>query len=118
MPRYTWQRSSYCGSGDSCIHIAATPGTVHLTESSDPTGAILTATPATFATFLTALKRQPHSDRPAIQATLGKDDTVRIHNTTAPHTTVTTTRPEWDAFVLGVQAGEFDHFGEDGRARQ
>ncbi|MFF4526453.1 DUF397 domain-containing protein [Streptomyces bluensis] len=32
-----------------------TPGTIHLTESSDPTGAILKATPAAFNALLTTL---------------------------------------------------------------
>ncbi|NBE56205.1 DUF397 domain-containing protein, partial [Streptomyces sp. YC537] len=27
-----------------------------------------------------------------------------------PDTVVTTKRAKWDAFALGVQAGEFDHF--------
>jgi hypothetical protein len=29
-----------------------------------------------------------------------------------PDTVVTTNRRKWEAFVLGVQAGEFDHFVE------
>ncbi|MBE8478177.1 DUF397 domain-containing protein [Streptomyces justiciae] len=102
MPRLTWQKSTYCGSGDSCIHVAATPEAIHLTESSDPTGAILTATPATFASFLTTLKQSPLPSTPA-------PDTTPIHIRTAA-TTVTTDRAKWHAFVLGVKAGEFDHF--------
>jgi hypothetical protein len=52
-----WQKSSYCSEGASCIHIATTPHTIHLTESGDPRGAILTTAPATFRTLLTALKK-------------------------------------------------------------
>jgi hypothetical protein len=57
----TWQKSSYCGEGESCVHIATapttpTPETIHLTESGDPTGAILTAAPAAFDALLTTLK--------------------------------------------------------------
>ncbi|WP_405871426.1 DUF397 domain-containing protein [Streptomyces sp. NBC_00005] len=107
----SWQKSSHCSEGASCVHVAATPETIHLTESSDPTGEILTATPAAFGTLLALLKNEPHAaPHPPIQVTFGDGDTIRIHNTTAPHTTVTTDRPKWDAFVLGVQAGEFDHF--------
>ena len=57
MPTYTWQTSSYCQEGDACLHIAATPQTVHLTESSDPTQAILSTRPDTFAALLRALKQ-------------------------------------------------------------
>ncbi|WP_369170396.1 DUF397 domain-containing protein [Streptomyces sp. R28] len=59
MTSTPWQKSSYCGEGESCVHVAATPTeTIHLTESSDPTGAILTATPATFHALLTTLKKE------------------------------------------------------------
>ncbi|MET7456596.1 DUF397 domain-containing protein [Streptomyces sp. NPDC005574] len=37
---------------------------------------------------------------------------VYLRETSAPDTVVTTNRRKWDAFVLGVQAGEFDHFVE------
>lgn len=56
MPTTTWQKSSYCGEGESCVHVATTPEpTIHITESSDPTHAILKATPAAFNALLTAL---------------------------------------------------------------
>ncbi|GEC09785.1 hypothetical protein SSP24_74400 [Streptomyces spinoverrucosus] len=55
-----WQKSSYCSEGNSCVHVATTTETIHLTESSDPTDAILTATPAAFEALLTALKNDPH----------------------------------------------------------
>ncbi|MBC9728110.1 DUF397 domain-containing protein [Streptomyces sp. TRM68367] len=55
-----WQKSSYCSEGNSCIHIATTRETIRLTESNDPSGAILTATPAAFDALLTALKKEPH----------------------------------------------------------
>lgn len=52
-----WQKSSYCSEGSSCVHVTTSPtGTaVHLTESADPTGAILTAPPAAFAALLRTL---------------------------------------------------------------
>jgi hypothetical protein len=37
---------------------------------------------------------------------------VYIRETRDPDNVVTTNRRKWDAFVLGVQAGEFDHFVE------
>ena len=55
----SWQKSSYCGSGDSCVHIAAKDAArIHLRESSDPSGAILTTAPATFRTLLHTLKKE------------------------------------------------------------
>jgi len=53
-----WQKSSYCSEGASCVHVATTAETIHLTESSDLTRAILTATPAAFDALLTALKEE------------------------------------------------------------
>ncbi|CAM5474611.1 DUF397 domain-containing protein [Streptomyces aurantiogriseus] len=52
------QKSSYCGQGESCVHISATPAptTIHLTESADPTQAILTTTPTAFAALLASVK--------------------------------------------------------------
>lgn len=51
-----WQKSSYCAQGDSCVHVARENGAVRLTESGDRTGAILRATPTTWATFLRTVK--------------------------------------------------------------
>ncbi|MGR8009784.1 DUF397 domain-containing protein [Streptomyces hypolithicus] len=62
MPAYDhWQKSSYCAQGDSCVHVAlGTSGAVKLTESSDPTGAILSSTPTAFAALTRSLKERPH----------------------------------------------------------
>ncbi|MEU9139110.1 DUF397 domain-containing protein [Streptomyces sp. NPDC048404] len=49
---------------------------------------------------------------PWIELAFSEDDLVYIRETGDPENVVTTTRRKWDAFVLGVQAGEFDHFVE------
>ncbi len=49
---------------------------------------------------------------PWIEIAYGKDEAVHLRETSDPENIVTTTREKWDAFVLGVQAGEFDHFVE------
>ncbi|MGW6015975.1 DUF397 domain-containing protein [Streptomyces sp. NPDC055210] len=49
---------------------------------------------------------------PWIELAFGDDELVYIRETSDPETVVTTTQKKWDAFVLGVQAGEFDHFVE------
>ncbi|MFB6711508.1 MULTISPECIES: DUF397 domain-containing protein [unclassified Streptomyces] len=57
MPTYDhWQKSSYCAQGDSCIHVAGRNSSVELTESGDPTGAILHTTPAAWAALVRAVK--------------------------------------------------------------
>ncbi|MFI6008320.1 DUF397 domain-containing protein [Streptomyces sp. NPDC051243] len=57
MPTSTWHKSSYCQEGEACVHISATiPTAIHLTESADPAQTVLTTTPATFNTLLSALK--------------------------------------------------------------
>jgi hypothetical protein len=49
---------------------------------------------------------------PWLEVAAGPGDLIYIRETSAPENVVTTTRRKWDAFVLGVQAGEFDHFVE------
>ncbi|MFJ9589189.1 DUF397 domain-containing protein [Streptomyces acidicola] len=53
-----WQKSSYCSEGNSCVHIAsmAAPPTIRLTESGDPTHAVLNATPTAFGALIHVLK--------------------------------------------------------------
>ncbi|MCX3060640.1 DUF397 domain-containing protein [Streptomyces beihaiensis] len=51
-------------------------------------------------------------DGPWIEIAFGDGDLVYLRETSDPANVVTTTRKKWDAFVLGVQAGEFDHFVE------
>ncbi|WLQ41765.1 DUF397 domain-containing protein [Streptomyces laculatispora] len=56
MPAPSWQRSSYCAQGEACLHVAAHNGKVRLTESGDPSGAILRTTPAALDALLRTLK--------------------------------------------------------------
>ncbi|WP_413758512.1 DUF397 domain-containing protein [Streptomyces sp. MMBL 11-3] len=57
MPIVDWQKSSYCQEGDACLHVAAdAPQNVRLTESSDPDGVILGASPEAFGALLLLLK--------------------------------------------------------------
>ncbi|MFC9428609.1 DUF397 domain-containing protein [Streptomyces sp. NPDC056987] len=62
MSTLHWQKSSFSGDGNGCVHLAADDGSIKLVESDDP-DVILTTTPE------------------------------KLH-----------------AFILGVKAGEFDHF--------
>ncbi|MEE1808559.1 MULTISPECIES: DUF397 domain-containing protein [Streptomyces] len=62
MHQNSWQRSSYCGQGESCLHVAASHSTVELTESSDPAGAILHTTPAAWAALVRAVKESHRHD--------------------------------------------------------
>jgi hypothetical protein len=56
MPVLTWQKSSYCAQGNSCVIVAADQGSVALTESSDPSGAILRTTPTALAALIRTVK--------------------------------------------------------------
>ncbi|MDJ0461635.1 DUF397 domain-containing protein [Streptomyces sp. H27-C3] len=49
---------------------------------------------------------------PWIEVAFGPEDLVYLRETSDPDNVVTTTQQKWDAFVLGVQAGEFDHFAD------
>ena len=128
-----WQKSSYCSEGDSCVHIATAPtGTIHLTESGDPTRRHTRGHPPGLRRPPPRTQREPDpwltsprtssgnappprtrpAPGPGSRLAFGDDDLVYIRETSDPETVVTTTQKKWDAFVLGVQAGEFDHFVE------
>ncbi|MFD7497960.1 MULTISPECIES: DUF397 domain-containing protein [unclassified Streptomyces] len=62
MRQRSWQKSSYCGQGESCLYVAARSGAVSLTESSDPAGAILRTTPAAWAALVRTLKESHRQD--------------------------------------------------------
>lgn len=108
-PTATWQKSSYCGTGESCIHLAPAPdGAVRLTESSDPSGAVLTLTPSTWRAWRAAIKggRMPET---GAEASPGGVLRLRADGGDGDGTVVvTTTTAQWEAFAAGVRAGEFD----------
>ena len=47
-----------------------------------------------------------------LEVAFGDDGNVYIRENHKPEKIVVTTEAKWDAFVLGVKAGEFDHFVE------
>jgi predicted secreted Zn-dependent protease len=53
------------------------------------------------------------SDEHCFEVAAGEGDLIHIRQTDEPEKIVTTTRAKWQAFVLGVQNNEFDHFVED-----
>ncbi|WP_447039653.1 DUF397 domain-containing protein [Streptomyces sp. DSM 118878] len=57
MPIRTWQKSSYCAQGDSCVHVAADADHIILTESADPRAAIVTTTPDAFSALISFMNR-------------------------------------------------------------
>ncbi|MBM7436642.1 DUF397 domain-containing protein [Streptomyces sp. HB132] len=56
MSALDWQKSSYCAQGNSCIHVANDQNFVALTESSDPSGAILRTSALAWAALIRAVK--------------------------------------------------------------
>ncbi|MFJ2111305.1 DUF397 domain-containing protein [Streptomyces sp. NPDC087850] len=56
MPALHWQKSSYSGDGNGCVHLAAADdGSIKLVESDDPK-VIVTTTPAKLHTFILGVK--------------------------------------------------------------
>ncbi|MFI2202565.1 DUF397 domain-containing protein [Streptomyces sp. NPDC020192] len=48
-----WFKSSYSGSeGGNCVEVATHPATVHVRDSKNPTGPVLTLSPDTWSEFL------------------------------------------------------------------
>lgn len=58
MPIREWQKSSYCQEGEACLHIATHERTVLLTESADPSHAVLSTAPTAMAALLLHIKAQ------------------------------------------------------------
>ncbi|MFE7109873.1 DUF397 domain-containing protein [Streptomyces sp. NPDC057575] len=53
LPDLAWFKSSYSsGEGGQCIEVAATPGTVHVRDSKQLGGPVLTLGPAAWAGFV------------------------------------------------------------------
>ncbi|MGP3983870.1 DUF397 domain-containing protein [Streptomyces sp. KR80] len=53
---YAWRKSSYSGSeGGACVEVAAHPAAVHVRDSKDPDGPVLTFTPEAWASFTSTL---------------------------------------------------------------
>ena len=48
-----------------------------------------------------------------LEVAFGPDEMVYLRESHKPEKVVVTTQVKWDAFVLGVKAGEFDHFVEE-----
>ena len=49
----TWFKSSYSGGeGGDCLEVAPCPHTIHIRDSKNPTGPVLTLSPAAWAGFL------------------------------------------------------------------
>jgi hypothetical protein len=53
---YDWRKSSYSGSeGGECVEVATHPAAVHIRDSKNPDGPMLTLTPSTWAAFTATL---------------------------------------------------------------
>ncbi|WP_327415591.1 DUF397 domain-containing protein [Streptomyces sp. NBC_01233] len=58
MSELSWQKSSYCGTGEACVHVATTApdAAVKVAGSADPGEDHLTLSPAAWSAFLQAVK--------------------------------------------------------------
>ncbi|MBW1597440.1 DUF397 domain-containing protein [Streptomyces sp. JJ38] len=55
MTTLAWQKSTYCGEGNSCVEIATDGGNAYLRESEDPVVTVATS-PERVGALLTAVK--------------------------------------------------------------
>jgi hypothetical protein len=98
---------------------------IHIRESDAP-GVVLTASRTALRAFVTVTEKERALSEPDWQKAAPDDwegpyidvaideeaGIVRLRESRNPDVVVTTTLAKWDAFVLGVKAGEFDHFVE------
>lgn len=107
MSALVWQKSSYSsGAGDSnCVEVSAGQDAHIYIRESDRPDEVARSGPHAWRDFLARVKADAAYDG-EFAVTFGDDGAVRLHGDQM----VTTTRPKWNAFVLGVKAGEFDHF--------
>jgi hypothetical protein len=49
---YNWRKSSHSGATGNCLQVAACSHTVHVRDSKNPAGPVLTLTPAQWAAFV------------------------------------------------------------------
>ncbi|MFE3873527.1 DUF397 domain-containing protein [Kitasatospora sp. NPDC059146] len=48
-----WSKSSYSGTeGGNCVEVASSPSTIHVRDSKDKTGPVLTFSPAAWSAFI------------------------------------------------------------------
>jgi uncharacterized protein DUF397 len=53
---YEWRKSSYSGSdGGACVEVATHPAAVHIRDSKNPDGPILTLDPATWTAYTASI---------------------------------------------------------------
>ncbi|MCL8014555.1 DUF397 domain-containing protein [Streptomyces sp. AS02] len=52
MSELRWRKSSYSPDASNCVEIAATPTTIHIRDSKNPTGPHLVIQPTTWTDFL------------------------------------------------------------------
>ncbi|MFK4224857.1 DUF397 domain-containing protein [Streptomyces sp. NPDC019890] len=53
---YAWRKSTYSSEqGGACVEVAAHPAAIHVRDSKNPDGSMLTLTPSTWAAFTATL---------------------------------------------------------------
>jgi hypothetical protein len=122
--RLAFQASSYTGGGSNCLEAAPHQGGVVIRDSKDPAGPIIEFTHAQWARFIEetrhshAAKREQPSANGAVSTSTEKLELIYNGETKktswhlralASDTTLHFTTSEKEAFILGVEDGEFTY---------
>jgi hypothetical protein len=105
-----WFKSSHSASNSSCVEVKFDPHTVSIRDTKDNgNGPIIAVTPTQWTTFLATLNDQPTTETSYALTTRNTPDQGTILRATATGTTLRFTKTEWDMFLAGVHAHEFNH---------
>lgn len=102
-----WTKSSYSGTGATCVQVRVPrAGVIEIGDTKNPDGPTLTVPNADWEHFLTQVTHGT-TDCGRLRAEFLPDGGFTLIDTTTSNSPVLAyTKTEWDAFKLGVDAGE------------
>ncbi|MGI8305576.1 DUF397 domain-containing protein [Saccharopolyspora hattusasensis] len=109
-PTTSWFKSSFSNPSQNCVEIRFADGLVHVRDSKDRgEGPVISAPGNAWSTLLAEVAgRLPVGTSGTIRIVHRTDGGADLQSLPARSLTLSYTAAEWDAFVAGVRAGEFD----------
>lgn len=99
-----WKRSSRCSSGQ-CVEVALMPGMVYVRDSKDRQK-VISVELSDWASFVACVRGLPGGEQCSVVGrTHGRQVLLGYRHDQAE---LSFTRHEWEAFVEGIRAGEFE----------